>query len=52
MNARVREIVTANGGAIVGEKYFRSTTWTTGRRSRASRRAAQTWCSTRSCPPP
>ena len=51
LNARVREVVTANGGAIVGEEYFPSTTPTTGRRSTGSSRAAPTWCSTRSSRP-
>ena len=48
MNKKVREVVTANGGAIVGEEYFPLDHATTARRSTRSRPAAQRWCSTRS----
>ena len=51
MNARVREVVTANGGAIVGEEYFPLDHTDYARRSSGSPRAARTWCSTPSCRP-
>ena len=48
MNERVREIVTANGGSIIGEEYYppRWTTWTTAPPWSTSWRAARRWCST------
>ena len=52
MNARVREVVTANGGAIVGEEYFPlDHTDYRGDGRAGSPRAARTSCSTRSCRP-
>ena len=51
LNARVREAVAAAGGTVVGEEYHPSITRTTRRRSSGSRRAARTWCSTRSSRP-
>ena len=49
MNKRVRELVTANGGKIVGEEYFPlDHCRLSARRSARSWRAAPRWCSTRS----
>ena len=48
MNKTVRKVVTANGGAIVGEEYFPLDHTDYERRSRRSRRAAPRSCSIRS----
>ena len=50
MNKKVRQVVTANGGAIVGEQYFPSITRTTARRLTTSPPVAPRWCSIRLFP--
>ena len=51
LNERVREVVTANGGEIVGEDYFPLDHTDYGETSSRSWRAAPRWCSTPSSRP-
>ncbi len=51
LNARVREIVTANGGSIVGEEYHPLDHMDYAATVEGSPRAVPTSCSTRSCRP-
>ena len=52
MNQRVRDVVTAHGGSIVGEEYFPARSHRLPRHRRAHRRRpGPTSCSTRSCRP-
>src|SRR5213079_1341756 len=48
MNEKVRQVATANGGAIVGEEYFPWITPTIARPLTRSRPRARRWYSTRS----